>query len=160
MNTREAIKQTLDTAEMISLMILEDMTDAELLKRPCEGCNHTNWQLGHLIVSENSLVEKAAPGEMPPLPAGFAEKYGRDHDKNDDPNFFVKKDELLKTYREQRAATLAAMGKLSDADFDKQTGLPYAPTMGSLFSMQGSHWLMHCGQWSVVRRQLGRPAKF
>ena len=33
----------------------------------------------------------------------------------------------------------------------------HAPTLGALYLMQGGHWLMHCGQWVIVRRQLGKP---
>jgi hypothetical protein len=29
-----------------------------------------------------------------------------------------------------------------------------------VFSMQGSHWMMHAGQWAVLRRKLGRPPLF
>ena len=35
-----------------------------------------------------------------------------------------------------------------------------APSVGAAFSMQGGHWLMHAGQWAVVRRQLGREPIF
>jgi hypothetical protein len=28
--------------------------------------------------------------------------------------------------------------------------------MGALCNMMGSHWMMHAGQWVVVRRELGR----
>jgi hypothetical protein len=33
----------------------------------------------------------------------------------------------------------------------------YAPTVAAVYDMQGSHYLMHAGQWVVVRRQLGKP---
>jgi hypothetical protein len=32
--------------------------------------------------------------------------------------------------------------------------------VGALFSVEGSHWLMHAGQWAVIRRQLGRKPLF
>ncbi len=70
------------------------------------------------------------------------------------------KDQLLAVFKEQRAATLAALAKQSDSDLDKSTGVDYAPTVGSMFSMQGSHWLMHGGQWVIVRRKVGKPALF
>jgi uncharacterized damage-inducible protein DinB len=97
---------------------------------------------------------------MPALPAGFAEKYSKETASSDNASQFCSKTELLKVAAEQRAATLAALANLADADLDKQTGIPYAPTVGSLFSLQGSHALMHAGQWAVVRRQLGHPPLF
>ncbi len=160
MNAREAIKVAIDTGEFVSLAYLEDLTDAEFLRRPHPGCNHINWQVGHLISAENMMIEKVAPGSMPALPAGFAEKYTKETAGNDDATKFVTKDELIKLYKAQRAATLAALAKETDANLDKATGVDYAPTVAAMYSLQGSHWLMHAGQWAVLRRQLGRPPLF
>jgi hypothetical protein len=160
MNARQAIKLAVDMGDMVSLPYVEDLNDADLLRRPCPGCNHINWQIGHLIVSENQMVNQAVPGSMPALPAGFAEKYSKETATSDDASKFAKKDELLATHKQQRAASLAALEKLSDDKLDSSTGFDYAPTFGSLFSLLGSHWLMHAGQWVVVRRQLGRKPLF
>jgi hypothetical protein len=160
MNSRQAIKLSIDAGDAVSLPYLEDLTDAELLHRPCSGCNHINWQIGHLIVAENSMLNQIAPGAAPSLPAGFAEKYSKETATSDDANKFFKKDELLNIHKQQRAATVAALEKMTDEKFDTPTGMDFAPTIGSVFSLQGSHWLMHAGQWVVVRRQLGRKPLF
>ncbi|MEY4176632.1 MAG: hypothetical protein RLY70_206 [Planctomycetota bacterium] len=160
MNAREAIKLSLDTGHMVFSAYLEGLSDADLMRRASPGINHINWQLGHLIVAEHQMVGKACPGAMPALPAGFAEKYAKETAGSDDASQFCSKAELLKTAHEQRTATVAALEKLTDADLDQQTGIPYAPTVGSLFSLQGSHTLMHAGQWAVVRRQLGHKPIF
>jgi hypothetical protein len=106
------------------------------------------------------MTEKVAPGSMPPLPVGFTEKYTKDSAASDDGSKFLKKAELLKAFEEQRAGSLKALDKLSDADLDKSTGVEYAPTVAAMFSMHGTHWVMHAGQWAVVRRQLGRKPIF
>ena len=160
MNSREAIKLGVDCSSMVSLMYLDDLSDQELMQRPGAGCNHINWQVGHLIVAEHGMTEQVAPGSMPALPAGFAEKYTKETAGSDDPKAFVSKAELLQVHKDQRAAMLAALDKQSDADLDKPTGVDYASTVGAMFSLHGSHWLMHAGQWAVVRRQLGRPPIF
>lgn len=160
MNAREAIKVSIDCANFVSMGYLGDLTEQEFLQRPCAGCNHINWQVGHLIVAENEMINKIAPGSMPALPEGFAAKYTKETSGNDDPKTLATKDELLKLAGEQRAATLAALAKVSDADLDQSTGVDYAPTVGAMFSLQGSHWLMHAGQWAVIRRQLGREPLF
>lgn len=160
MNTREAIKIGLDTGEFVSLGYLEDLTDADFLRRPHPVCNHINWQVGHLITSEHMMIEKVAPGSMPALPAGFAEKYVKETATCDDAAKFATKSELLTTYKAQRAATLAALSKETDENLDKSTGVDYAPTVAAMYSLQGSHWLMHAGQWAVLRRQLGRAPLF
>ena len=154
MNTREAIKLGLDTGEFVSLGYLEDLTDAEFLRRPHPACNHINWQVGHLIASEHMMIEKVSPGSMPGFPAGFAEKYVKETATSDDASKFATKSELIATYKAQRAGTQAALAKVADGDFDKPTGVDYAATVAAMYSLQGSHWLMHAGQWAVVRRQL------
>jgi hypothetical protein len=160
MNTRDALKLGIDMGDYVSLSYIQDLSDEELMERPHPECNHLNWQVGHLIASENEMMKLVAPECMPPLPPGFAERYSRDAATSNDPAKFCKKEELLRVQKEQRAGTLAALAKMRDEDFDKPTGVDYAPTVGAMLSMQGSHWLMHCGQWVIVRRRFGRPPLF
>ncbi len=163
MDARDALKLSIDMGRMISTSYLEDLTDEELLRRPCEGCNHINWQFGHLIASENQMVNAVCPGTMPELPDGFAETYSRETAASDDASVFLTKAQLFEAFEQQRAATLAALDKLSDDDLANDAPEPmraYAPNVAAIFDMQGSYYLMHAGQWTVVRRQLGRPPLF
>ena len=160
MNAQQAIQISIDMGKMVSMSYLSDLTDAELMKRPCAGCNHIKWQIGHLIISEHSMIEGIAPGSMPKLPEGFASKYSKETAQSDAPEDFHTKAELLSTFEAVRAGTIAALSKLNDSDFDRPTGVEYAPTVAAMFEIQGSHWLMHAGQWAVVRRQCGRAPLF
>jgi hypothetical protein len=130
------------------------------MRRPHPRCNHIKWQLGHLIAGEHEMIEIVAPGSMPPLPPGFADRYKKETATSDDPAAFDTKADLLKQFEVQRAGTLAALEKTSDADFDRETGVSYAPTVGAMYGLQGSHVVMHAGQWAVLRRMLGRPPLF
>ena len=163
MNSRDAIKLNIDMAQMCCNMYLDDLTDADLMRRPAPNCNHINWQLGHLINSDHNLVSAVAPGRMPPLPEGFADKYSKEKASSDDASSFCTKDELLAAASAQLAATVQILSEMSDDDLDAATPEPvnqYAPNAGAVFSMLGSHWMMHSGQWVVVRRQMGKPALF
>ena len=163
MNSREAIKISIDTAQMCCKMYLDDLTDEDLLLRPHTDCNHINWQVGHLIWSDYNMVNAVAPGKIPELPDGFADKYSKETVRCDDASAFCSKAELLNLASEQLAVVLDLLAGMSDEDLDAETPEPlnsYAPTAGAVFSMLGSHWMMHSGQWVVVRRQLGRPAIF
>ena len=155
MDAQTAIRNVLATGEMIGMAYLGDLTDAELMQRPHAKCNHINWQVGHLIASENNLVGMAWP--MPSLPADFKEKYSKENAASDDPSKFSTKDELLAAYKTQRAATLEILTKVSAEELDKPTEVDYAPTQGQLISLNGEHWLMHAGQWVIVRRQNDKP---
>ena len=105
MNANEAIKSALDTAEMISMAYLEDLTDEEMMVRPIESCNHIKWQVGHLIASENKMINSCCPGAMPDLPVGFADRYASEHSASDDNTAFDSKADLLTLYKQQRAGT-------------------------------------------------------
>lgn len=157
MNTHAALKCSIDAGQLVAMNYLGDLSDEEMLLRPTPAMNHINWQVGHLILSEHQMMERVKPGAMPPLPEGFEQKYSREAIGSDTPADFLTKAELMQAFESQRSATLALLDSLTVEELDRETGVPYAPTAGAAFSLQGSHWLMHAGQWAVVRRQLGRP---
>jgi hypothetical protein len=160
MNTKQALKTSIDGANMIWNGYLADLSDADLLVRPLPGANHIAWQLGHCIAAENMMVAGVKADAMPKLPEGFVEKYSKETAANDNPKDFLTKAEYLKLAAQQRAATYALLDTLSDADLDQpspESMRSYCPTVGSIFSMQGTHWLMHAGQWAIIRRKLGKP---
>ena len=163
MDTKTAIKSAIDMAHMISTSYLGDLTDEEMMHRPAPGCNHIKWQVGHLIAAENSMINQCVPGSMPALPDGFAAKYTKETAISDDASAFDSKADLMELYEQQRAATLAALDKIPESDLDKEGPeeiRSYCPTFGAAFLMQDAHWMMHAGQWAVVRRQLGREPLF
>lgn len=163
MDAREAIKLSIDSAMFISLEYLTDLTEEDMLQRPHPECNHIKWQMGHLISSENQMINGVCPGSMPDLPDGFAERYSKETTHSDDAAAFNSKAELRQLLEDQRAATLQALASQSDDDLDKSSPKEmqaYAPTVADVFSLQGGHWMMHAGQWAVIRRQLGRPPLF
>ena len=105
------------------------------------------------------MVAGLAPGSMPDLPSGFAEKYTKETTGSDDPTAFDSKEELMRVYQEQRQATLAALEKFPADQLDQpgpEAMRAYAPTNAAVFAMQGSHWLMHAGQWVPIRRACGK----
>ena len=142
---------------------LQDLTDDHLFIRPHEKANHIAWQLGHLIAAEHNLNNMVCPDSMPPLPEGFADKHSKESAVSDDKSAFCTKDEYLKTMEEQRAGTLALLDELSDEDLEKPSPeniQKFGATVGAVIAGQSAHWMMHAGQWVIVRRQLGKEAMF
>jgi hypothetical protein len=164
MNAKDAIKTALNSTKDIVDSYLVDLSDADLLVRPAPSANHIAWQLGHLIAAERNLLAPDLPGAAyPELPIDFAGQHGKDTAALDPPRGFKTKAEYLDLFHKFRAATLAAVDKLSDADFDKPTTgsmKRFAPTIGALLILQSNHVLMHAGQFTVVRRKLGKPVLF
>ena len=86
MDIKQAIVSSLAQTDMIVNAYLSDLKPEELLVRPIPGANHIAWQLGHLISSERSLIDKVAPGKYEPLPPGFDEAHKKDAATIDDPH--------------------------------------------------------------------------
>lgn len=163
MNTHQALEAGIHGGASLVERYLGDLSDADLLVRAIPGTNHIAWQLGHLIAAENMMIEAVKPGSMPPLPAGFAERHNKKTAGSDAPGDFLTKAEYLNLFEQQRAATLAALGSLSDEQLDAPAPPPlsqFVKTVGQVFAMQGTHWVMHAGQWALVRRKLGHPPMF
>ncbi|MFN3192227.1 MAG: DinB family protein [Aureliella sp.] len=156
MDAIASIKGSIELAEMVGMSYLNDLSDEDLMKRPHADCNHINWQVGHLIASENSMMSSLSDS-IPALPEGFADKYTKETASSDSAADFATKDELMAAYKSQRAATMEFLSSCSAEDLDKPTGVEFAPTCGSMLAMQGAHWLMHCGQWVIIRRESGKP---
>jgi hypothetical protein len=133
------------------------------MRRPDPSANHIAWQLGHLITSEHNLNNMVCPDSMPALPEGFAEKHDKETATSDDPTAFCSKEEYLRLMAEQRAGTLALLATLSDQDLEKTAPekiQKFGQTVGAVIAGQSAHWMMHAGQWVIVRRQLGKEAMF
>jgi uncharacterized damage-inducible protein DinB len=164
MNAKDAIKTALTGTQHSLSMYLSDLSDADLLVRPVPKANHIAWQLGHLISAEPYLIKQVLPSaQYPELPAGFDEQYTKETAAAETPKAVLTKQQYLDLFNKVRQATLAALAKVSDADLDKPTQgkmAPYAPNMAAMFLLVSNHTLMHSGQFTVVRRKLGKPVLF
>jgi hypothetical protein len=63
----------------------------------------------------------------------------------------------------QRAGTLSLLDRLSDDELEQPAPeeiQKIGATVGAVIAGQSAHWMMHAGQWVIVRRQLGKEAAF
>ena len=161
MNAKDAIRQSIEMTDMLTGKYLEDLDDSAFFLRPIAGMNHIAWQVGHLISTERRAVESIKPGSCPPLPEGFDDKHVMGVGHVDDPKQFFTKDEYLGFWKAQRAATMAVLNSMEDADLDapapeKLRGM--APTVGHALNLMGGiHPMMHAGQYVAVRRAMDKP---
>ena len=164
MKANEVAKLALNTAQDTMLMLLGDMTDAELKVRPVPSANNIAWQLAHLIVAEKLLLEGALPGaKYPEVPAAIVSLGSERTGKIDPADGYPTKVQFLEWLGKMRSITLAAVDHLSDSDLDTpNTNMmaKFAPTLGALLILIANHTLMHGGQFTVVRRALNKPVVF
>jgi hypothetical protein len=100
---------------------------------------------------------------MPDLPEGFYEKHSKVHAASNDKADFCSKDEYLAAMNTQREGTLALLDRLSDQELEQPAPeklKQFGETVGAVIAGQSAHWMMHAGQWVVVRRQLGKGPLF
>lgn len=160
MNAHDSIKQTYGISQMVLNGFLGDLSDEDLMQRPGDGCNTIAWQLGHLICSECSLLNMAAPDSAAALPEGFEEKHSKENAGSDDASHFCTKAEYLELFEKNKTATFAALDAMSDEDLDKpgpEAMRNFCPTVGSLLILISTHVMMHVGQIVPIRRRLGKP---
>ncbi len=160
----DAIRSALQSTQHLVTWFLSDLDDEHLLVRPTPGANHIAWQMGHLIAAEGLMIREQLPeAAYPDLPAGFAEQYKNTSPARETEVGFSSKAQYIDLFTKTRQATMAALGNLSDEDLDRPTKgrmAPFAPTLGAVFLLVSNHSLMHAGQFSVVRRKLGKPVLF
>src|SRR5687768_10905132 len=164
MNAIEALQDNLQETHNMVGMYLGDLSDADLLVRPAPSANHIAWQLGHLILSERQMLKDNIPGvEYAQLPAGFHDQHDAKNSQTEPPYGFLKKADYLELFKNSRAATVAAVSRLTESDLDAPTvGVmaQFAPTLGKMLNATAIHTMMHAGQFSAVRRKLGKPVLF
>jgi len=162
MGPKDIINKTLDLSDFILKSYVGDLSDSELKLVPIEGMNPIALQLGHLISAERMFAELVRPGLSPALPAGFEEAHSLKNQQADDSRF-LSKDEYMKLYEAQRAATKAVIDSVPDSELDDNRGgkLPeFAPTVADVLNIAGAHSLNHSGQFVAVRRKLKKPIAF
>jgi hypothetical protein len=150
-------KNILQAKGMVDLF-LKDFSDADMLFRPAKTANHASWQIGHLTNSVRNMVLACDASAA----FGFEDdpRFGKSKAPIDDPAFFPNKAELLGKFDQAMDTAAGWVAKLSDADFAKPTPermQQFAPTVGNVAILLGSHTMMHIGQFSVARRALGKP---
>ena len=108
------------------------------------------------------MIEGVAPGKMNRAPEGFEARHCKEHLNDDSPANFYSKAEYFKVLDEQRKGTLAFLDTLSDEDLSKPFDMfnGFIKSVGEAVMMPASHEMMHLGQYSTVRRKLGKAHAF
>ncbi len=159
MNAIEVLRSTYSTSRMVLKSYASDLSDADLMKRSHEACNHLAWQLGHLIASECFFIEQLAPDHAFTLPDGFAEQYTRETQSDNDPSHFLGTNEYLKLLDQVQEATFKALDHTTESQLDEagpEMFQPMFPTKGAVWIIVATHNMMHAGQFVPIRRACGK----
>jgi hypothetical protein len=140
---------------------LKDFTDADMFYRPAKSANNATWQMGHLCNSTRGMVTGCDPSVV----FAFEDdtRFGKSKASIDDPAFFPGKAEIMERFDKAMDVAAAWVAKLSEADLaapSPERLRQFAPTLGNIALLLGVHPMMHIGQFSVMRRGLGKPVLF
>jgi hypothetical protein len=164
MGFQQALSRNLRQSYETIVLLVSDLSDADLLVRPVPQANHIAWQLGHLILRESRLIGSQDLGvEYPVLPPGFEAQHSDAAAGKEPPTGFLGKAHYLDLLAKAHGATMAALARLSDADLDRPTRGEVAnlgPTLGDLFLFDAEQRGPHAGQFAIVRRILGKPVRY
>jgi DinB superfamily len=153
MQSKDDIKSTLKENQDTLNEFLAGLSDEDLALRrkmglPVPTADNIAWQMGHLITSEVAMGAAVPGASYPELPAGMKEAYGRNARLIVPPVGYLKKAEYLEWFNKVRSATLAALDRLTEADLDKPTlgpMAPSAPTVGALLWHIANHTCLTIG---------------
>jgi uncharacterized damage-inducible protein DinB len=162
MTAKELILRAFEASRGQAKMFLADLSDTDLLVRPVPGANHIAWQFGHVLCSELRFIRAISGGPGPTLPVGFEEAHAKDRVGAD--TGFSDKATYLAVLDSVRDASVAAVKALPDAELDQPNTGPTAkrwPLVADLCLLVSVfHPTIHTGQFTVVRRKLGKPVLF
>ena len=109
MNSRDAIKLSINMGDMISMAYLQDLTDEQMMQRPHPDCNHLKWQIGHLIASERMMsnveMKSTLSSSLNPCSHPIAPKCTAV------PNLCAKFDEILPLFSKSPGRIIIKAGK-------------------------------------------------
>lgn len=160
MNAIDFIKASLNSSNGWIMGLAMDIEDAPLTRPTPNGGNHPLWCLGHLAFSEASMISSLCQGEPNPL-AEWEGIFQMGTDVSDDASLYPTIDVVLGKLEEARAATLAYLDTLTDADLDKPSHAEgemkaWFGTIGQCLSSIPIHFTFHGGQIADARRAAGR----
>jgi len=156
----DAIVHSLVTSQRLLNRFCEDLKPDEYLHRPCSGGNATAWILGHIIMTDRSVLKRAGVSDLPPVPEGFEQRFSRD-EQAPKATDFGDVTILLPLFNRHRELLIEAVSEMSPAALEKPLDKPH-PLYGSrtweaIHFASGVHTATHVGQITIIRRSMGKP---
>lgn len=158
MDVHQAIESLLTTADTVVQRYLSDFPTDQWSMRPHPDCNDLNWQFGHAVLSESQMIDGGPSSQLT-----FGKDAARIYQKTQTGpvgSERLEPEQLWIWYAEVRKHSLDLLRELSSRDLDRpmpDSISSYCPTLGDAYLAVGAHWMMHTGQWAVLRRIANLP---
>ena len=153
----DVIAHALTTSQFMFRRFLADLSPQDYLHRPAPGANCAAWIVGHLALSDRSVLRRlGAP--LPELPEGFEKRFSRD-EGCPQAEEFGDVTVVAPIFDEHRKRLIEAVRAMPPGELDRPMEKPHPMfrTVGEMVTFMALHATMHAGQVSTIRRSLGRP---
>lgn len=137
-----------------------DFSEDDAKFMPAEGSPHLNWILCHLAVSADQMVSKISGRPQTFSPELHAAYKGGSKCRADDG---MTRKEAWRLFTKANEATISFVKNYDERQLSEDLpGEPMPPfkTKGDFVALLGAHGYWHFGQLTVIRRMLGKPARF
>jgi hypothetical protein len=154
----DVVAQSLTQSAMLLNRYTADLTPQEYLHRPAPKANCVAWTIGHLILSDRGVLKRLGHADLPALPDGFEKRFSRDEGCTQATEF-GDTSILLPLFNQHRQRLIDAVKRASAEQLNAPLEKPH-PMFGNVGEMalfMSAHAAMHAGQFTIVRRSLGRP---
>ena len=159
MNGVEVLKRMIGTGEQFLLTLADDLREHPLAP-PVEGGNHALWCVGHVAYADRAVLQMAFADENPL--AHWKQMFGAGSQPTTDASACPTLAEVIDQFKQSRAAVLAKLEALTDADLDRPAvQVPEGReqmfgTVGACLCALALHPMHHRGQLADIRRMLAR----
>jgi len=156
---KDVILAQLATSEFLINQMTADLTDEEYFKVAIPGTNHAAWLVGHVAVSHDRIASPAC-GRAPRTDQSTQELFMAGSTCHADASKYPSRSAIDALYRENQAHAIESLKGFDDGKWDAPSpegwNKEFFPTLGSLWTLIGTHPYWHVGQLTVCRAALGK----
>jgi hypothetical protein len=155
----EAMAFALKKSQLLMHRYIDDLKPHEFEHQPFPGVNCVAWILGHLTLTDRRQLTWLGVTDLPPIPAGFEERFKVTRTAAVEQKGFGDPKELVALFDAHRQMLIDCLPTVDPAMFLEPPSFstPMFADRGEGTLFMGLHVAMHLGQISVIRRSLGYP---
>jgi len=155
---RDVVLTQLGSSDYLLKKMTADLSDAEFFIPAAKGGNHAGWILGHIAVSEDSMVAGLI---------GKEKRFPKEHELfrggapcHEEASKYPSRVALVELFRSARDNTVQALRQSDESKWTNPSpeGWPrdVFPTVASVWALIGTHPFWHIGQLAMCRQMLGK----
>jgi len=156
---KDVILEQLGMGDYLFNQFTADLSDEEYFKAPVPRANHAGWIIGHIAVSEDSLVA-AATGKPKRIPEATQDLFKGGSTCKAEASVYPSRKQIDELYKNTRAHTLEALKASDESKWSAPSPEGFTkevfPTMGSIWGLLSTHQYWHIGQLTVCRAAMNK----